>query len=217
MPRSPLSPKSTLAIAVALLLCGSATTALIATNAKAESAPQPRPVMVALAGAPHLHTAIPADEDAGAPPPRTARLQALCSDIPARAAGHLAFLETKLALSGTQKPLFERWQAVRMDRARRMAATCEARVKEGPSRRQAMRDRARPSPVDRLEREETHLKQRLADIGAERPALSALYASLSNTQKADFRPRGGFHRGMMMRRMHGPMDGGPSGAPPPPR
>jgi hypothetical protein len=92
--------------------------------------------------------------------------------------------------------------------------------------------RGRPGPVDRLAREEDLLKKRLADIQAERPALSAFYDSLAPAQKEEFghgdRPRmarrmmmgmmGRPHRGMGPDPMGPrPMEHGPMGeAPPPP-
>ena len=89
--------------------------------------------------------------------------------------------------------------------------------------------------VDRLNNEETMLKQRLADIDAEKPALTAFYGSLSDQQKQEFGHGSMHHMGGpmmmgMMGRPHpgmggpmghgpGPMGGpmGPAGdAPPPP-
>ena len=76
-----------------------------------------------------------------------------------------------------------------------------------------------PSPVERMTREETMLKERLANLDAERPSLEAFYNALSPAQKIAFHPDGmggGMAHPMlrrmmvgMMDRMHGPMDRGP--------
>ena len=122
------------------------------------------------------------------------------------------------ALTAAQTPLFERWKNARLAAARRMKEKCAARM--NPDRRaQAL------TPVERLAREEAMLKARLADIGAERPALLALYGSLTDQQKARF---GDGARRMAMRMMrhvrgHGVMRGmpasgaAPAGSPPPPQ
>ena len=57
----------------------------------------------------------------------------------------------------------------------------------------------RPNVLDRLNREETMLKKRLADIDAEKPTLTAFYDSLSPQQKEEF-GRAAMHR--MAGRMH---------------
>ena len=89
----------------------------------------------------------------------------------------------------------------------------------------------RPGPGERMAHEEDRLKERLADLQTERPALEAFYNALSPTQKMQL-ARGGMEdrgRGGMMMRHHmfadargprGRMDGGPMGerpmGPPPP-
>jgi hypothetical protein len=71
--------------------------------------------------------------------------------------------------------------------------------------------------------EETMLKSRLTDINAERPSLTALYASLNPAQKEEFGQGGmhgmmgmmGHHRGMGPERMgHAPMGNAPQAPPP---
>jgi hypothetical protein len=168
-----------------LFLCAAALAPQIVTHAKAQpSSTQAKPVMMALAGAPGM----------------AERRGAMCGEIGARAAGRLAYLEARLDLSAAQAPLFERWKQVRLARAGRIQDKCETR------RTTAAADR---SPVARLARQEARLKQRLADIGAERPALDALYGHLTDEQKARF-GRGGPRpmRAAMLRR------GGPMGYPP---
>ena len=77
--------------------------------------------------------------------------------------------------------------------------------------------------VARLNMEETMLKRRLADIDAERPSITALYAALTPEQKQEL-GHAGMHgmgeRMGMMGRHHGmgpgPMGHGPMGEMPPP-
>jgi hypothetical protein len=136
----------------------------------------------------------------------------MCSDILAGASGEMAFLEVKLALSGSQKPLFERWKAVRLDAARKHAADCAA----------TMPPDKEPSLLDNAKQEEKMLRTRLDDLHAEMPALEALAGALSDEQKGVLAhgammgpPPGGF-RGMPHKGGCGapPPDGG-HGAPPP--
>ena len=119
----------------------------------------------------------------------------MCQDRKAHAAGELTYLETKLALSDKQRPLFERWKKIKLAEAN--AAECA--VPPPPD--------GEPSLVDQLKQEEKFLHARLDSLKAELPALDAFYASLSDAQKKAFRPAPppGAHRG-------GPMMGrGPAG------
>jgi hypothetical protein len=225
-----------------LALCGAATVALIATNARADQTAR-KPMMIALATqsglAPHTTAAPPSDGGQGAMPMREmgARREQMCHDMYAGKVGELAFLEAKLSLDAKQAPLFDRWKQTSLDIAKQREALCANRQ---PLRTAGERGQ-RSSIVDRLTREEDMLKRRLSDIEAERPALAALYGALTPQQKEEF-GRGGMHgmgrhrmmMGMMdrhpgmMRRggqmdgrmgepMGGPMrDRGPMGAPPEP-
>ena len=185
--------KALLPMVASLLFCAAAIAALIVTNAKAQPSPaQAKPVMMAMAG----------------PPGMAERRAAMCGDIGARAAGRLAYLEARLDLTAAQAPLFARWKQVRLAAAHEMQDKCEARRTAG---------RADRSPVARLAREEARLKQRLADISAERPALDALYTALTSAQREDLRPammgRSMMRHRMFARMMPGPrsMDGSPPG------
>lgn len=130
----------------------------------------------------------------------------MCADGNARAAGEMAYLETKLALSEKQKPLFDRWKAVRLASAKSHAAECAAMLPPD----------APPSGVDRLKMEEKILRARLADVKAELPSFEALYASLTPDQSKVLDGLG--HRGPGPRLMvrHEDRDGGPPDAPMPP-
>jgi len=203
-------------------LCGAATIALVATNARAAQDGR-KPMMIALM-APDM-----ARRTTAAPPPesgsprgamREGGREQICRDVYAGKAGVLAFLEAKLSLDARQAPLFARWKQASLEIAKQNEGDCA-----GPRR-----DLRRPSAVDRMTLEEDLLKKRLADIQAERPSLTALYNALTPAQKEEFsRPRrmpGRFnvmfgmldHPGMQMMRpdaMRGTMHG-PMGPEPPP-
>ena len=207
-----------------LLLCGAATIALVATNARAAQDGR-KPMMIALM-APDM-----ARRTTAAPPPesgsprgvmREGGREQICRDVYAGKAGELAFLEAKLSLDARQAPLFARWKQASLEIAKQNEGDCA-----GPRR-----DLRRPSAVDRMTLEEYLLKKRLADIQAERPSLTALYNALTPAQKEEFshsdarRMPGRFnvmfgmldHPGMQMMRpdaMRGTMHG-PMGPEPPP-
>ena len=228
--------KALLPMIAVLILCGGATIALVATNARAAQDGR-KPMMIALM-APEMTrrtTAAPPTE-AGAsqgvmretgPENRLSREQ-LCRDLYARKAGELAFLEAKLSLDAKQAPLFARWKQASLDIAKQAQNDCSS-----AGRPQLARGH-RPSVVDGMAMEENLLKKRLADIQAERPALTALYNALTPAQKEEL-TRAGMrrmegrmhmmlsmldHPGMGMMRpgtMRGPMtQDGPMGGPPEP-
>lgn len=258
--------KALLPMIASLALCGAATGALIATNASAAGTPK-KPVMVAMLGGSAVGMAAAAAPDM--PPPGAmldappgdmggamagppggkmgerfrAHLGQMCKDMYAHKVGEMAFLETKLALTPAQAPLFAHWKQVNLDIAQKHSGECAARIGKFEQRmadRAAKKDgkdktaaRDRFSPVDRMAREEEMLKTRLASIEAERPALEALYNALTPDQRRELGHGGmGGHpmmRHMMMGMMHrpgmgpmggmpgmGPMGRGPADAPPPP-
>ena len=140
-----------------------------------------------------------------------------CSDFYARAVGGLAYLETRLALTDSQKPLFERWKHVKLSSVRAHADECATMMPRDMD----------ASIIDRLKLHEKKMKARLADLQAEMPSLEALVASLSDEQKHVLerthemfahRMMHGM-RGMMEHRHHGHGDGrdnDDNDAPPPP-
>lgn len=231
--------KTLLPMVASLALCGAATIALVATNARAEQQGARKPVMIALVmPASGQATAAPPAEGGTAPGIRDgalrdgiARREQVCRDLYAGKVGELAFLEAKLSLDAKQAPLFARWKQASLDIAKQHEADCAGKtVRHAGSRGQ------RPSVVDRLTLEEDMLKRRLADIQAERPALAALYGALTPAQKEELgrgdmrrmagrmhmmmgmmdRPRG--NMGFMRRGMgpDGPMGGPTPPEPPPP-
>jgi hypothetical protein len=230
---------------VSLALCGAATTAMVMSSAHA--APEPhKPLMVAAADGPGLQLVANDTSPDGPPPPRdlrqranpadfAARMKQMCNDGYARQTAQLAYLETSLQLTPAERPLFARWKDAKLDIAHRHAADCTQHAGERGVRRDAQRnaqsrtDRTRPGPAERMTREEDRLKQRLADLQTERPALEAFYNALSPAQKMQLARDGREARGRddMMRRHHmfadargprgnmGPMGEGPMGPPPP--
>ena len=211
--------KAFLPLVASLLLCGAATGALVvATSARAQNETH-RPVMLAQntqslpAASPimgRMRRFDPADLAAFHKP--------RCEDGYARAVGRMAYMETRLDLTGPQQSLFSAWRSTRLGIAKRQADAC--------AQRDVSQSGQEISPVDRMARMEDRLKQRIADLDAERPAFAALYNALSPDQRKALTPdrrmmRGemGRHRGMergMMRRQIGPMPmNGEPPAPPP--
>jgi hypothetical protein len=212
-----------------LALCGAATAALVATNARAEQGGR-KPVMIALV-TPDRSGAMAAPRSEGGPDMHEAmaepRREEVCKFLYARKAGELAFLEAKLSLSANQAPLFAHWKQASLDVAKQHQGDCSGRKRPAESRGRQF------SMVDRLALEEDMLKRRLADIEAERPALTALFAALTPAQRQEFsqddmrdmagrmhimlgmmdRPHPGMGPGPMGR---GPMEHGPMGQPPGP-
>jgi hypothetical protein len=217
--------KALLPMVASLALCGAATAALIATNARADQSGR-KPVMLALAGQDS-----PAGGDTAATAPggglrhgmmgdQVARRAQFCKDIFARKAGELAFLEAKLSLTPAQEPLFDNWKQASLGVAKQHSDECAGHERHKPGER--------PSVVDRLNLEETMLKKRLSDLDAQKPSLGAFYDSLTPTQKQEF-GRAAMHRSERMHMMIGMigrprppemgphMGRGPMGdAPPPP-
>jgi hypothetical protein len=211
--------KALLPMIASLALCGAATVALIATNAHAEQTAH-KPMMLSLLGQDG-----PAGGDMAAPNPEggppqdmmkdhAERRAQFCKDMYARKVGEMAFLEAKLSLNPGQQPLFDHWKQASLDIAKQREGDCGSRERHKPGER--------PGLLDRLNREETMLKRRLANIDAEKPTLTAFYESLSAQQKQEFgraamhRMEGRMHMMMgMMGRPH-PGMGGPMGRGPMP-
>src|SRR5438552_1965387 len=120
--------KALLPMLASLALCGAATAALIATNARAEQQSVHKPMMIALAGAtPGKATAAPPAEggqpaglrDGAAQDAMMGqRREQICRDLYAGKVGELAFLEAKLSLDAKQASLFGRWKQASLDIAK---------------------------------------------------------------------------------------------------
>ena len=148
--------KALLPMLASLALCGTATFAVIASNAHAQPE-QKKPMMVALVTpAMAVNSVAPVESGGSARPsghmhmPSPAEIAAhrkqMCQDGYAREAGALAYTEAKLSLSTTQQPLFEHWKQVKLDIAKRRATACASR--ERP------RNAAMPSLLDRMVRKD---------------------------------------------------------------
>ncbi|AKU13183.1 hypothetical protein AzCIB_3290 [Azoarcus sp. CIB] len=88
----------------------------------------------------------------------------------------LATLQTALALKSEQALAWEQFKSVMQDKARRMS-----------DHMQAMRTQERPkTALERMERMESHAKERLASMQDVRKATEALYGGLDATQKTTF-------------------------------
>lgn len=227
--------KALLPMIASLALCGAATGALIATNARAAGTPK-KPMMVAMVTTPGMAMTTAAPMPDGPPPGALmdappgemagppdgkmggrfrAHMAQMCKDMYARKIGELAFLEAKLALTDAQKPAFAHYKQVSLDIAQHHSGECSTRVANFADKAGKKAAADRHSPVARMAREEEMLKARLANLEAERPALEALYNGLTPEQRRELG-----HDGMdghpMMRRMmmgmHRP-GMGPMGAP----
>jgi LTXXQ motif family protein len=180
--------KALIPMLASLALCGAGTLALIASNSLAQASPR-KPVMVALLGADalmaqNLPDASPAS-DMGAAPGFAPNLKQFCDDHYASEVGRMAYLETRLQLSDSAQPLFAHWKDVRLDISKHRAADCNART--------AAPDQDRSDPVNRMSREETMLKARIADLDVERPVFAALYDVLTPEQRTALEPQRAFH------------------------
>jgi hypothetical protein len=222
--------KALIGLALSVLACGG-TAAIIATHAAAQApdqasdqATRPPAQLSQAQPLPPARQLPRMGRGRGAPDPArlAGRREQRCQNAYALAAGRLAYLEARLNLTGAQGPAFNRWRDTRLAAARRRADSCAA-APAGRGGRGA-NDGATPNPAERLARQETRLQQRLADIQAERPALEALYSSLTPEQRQTLArsamgARGGMmgRPGMMMRHggrgrmmlQRGPMGRGP--------
>jgi hypothetical protein len=107
----------------------------------------------------------------------------MCADAYAQTAAHLAYVEAKLDLTEQQRPLFAKLRQVTIDSAAKERAVCLESVPKGAQ------------PPNTLEREahlEKILTAKLQQLQAARPALQALYDSLSPAQREIFDHQGRF-------------------------
>ena len=112
----------------------------------------------------------------------------MCIEHFARSAGKLAYLEAKLQLTADQKPLWDKWEEATAAGSATMKDDCIAGVpaKDTPS-----------TALDRDSRVEKLLTDKLDTLKTARPALEALYQSLSPEQRIAFdRSTKGRHKGM---------------------
>jgi len=103
--------------------------------------------------------------------------QKMCTERYARKAARLAYLEAKLALSEQQRAAWTKWRQTKVDAAEQRRAAC---LQHQPG------EGAKRTALERESRIEKMLSTRLQQLQASRPALQALYDSLSAEQKATF-------------------------------
>ena len=108
--------------------------------------------------------------------------QQMCNDRFAQNAGRVAYIEARLSLTDSQRPLFDGWKQTVMGSAKARESECLAHQRQGGPHEHSI--------LERQARIEEMLQHRLADLTAEQPSLKALYDSLSPQQKLVF-DRGG--------------------------
>jgi hypothetical protein len=118
---------------------------------------------------------------------RAARAKDFCLEHFARSAGRLAYVEAKLRLTADQQPLWDKWQQAVAAGAQQERDDCLASL---PG------DGARLTALDRDDRLQKMLSIKVDSLKAARPALTALYDSLTPDQRAIFdHPRPMGHHG----------------------
>jgi hypothetical protein len=116
-----------------------------------------------------------------------ARMKAMCIKHFARSAGRLAYLEARLQLTADQQPQWDKWRQAVAAGAEKERTDCLADL---PAAGQ------RPTALDRDSHIEKMMATKVATLQAARPALEALYQSLTPEQRLVFdRPMHGRHEG----------------------
>jgi len=103
--------------------------------------------------------------------------QEMCADRFAHDVGRIAYLETRLGLSDSQRPAFETWKSVLLASAKTQKDNCATHTPGAGHP---------PTILDREARQELMLKSRLAALDAELPSLKSLYQILTPEQKTLF-------------------------------
>jgi hypothetical protein len=118
----------------------------------------------------------------------------MCTDHYARRVGEIAYLGAKLDLSDSQRALFENWKSSVLGSAKDGESACLAHAPDMSHP---------PSMLDREARMHAMLEARLAAMDAQKPALEALYQSLSPEQKVELDHMGHHPGGMDGQHGHG--------------
>jgi hypothetical protein len=113
---------------------------------------------------------------------RAAWHQQMCNDRFAQNAGRVAYIEARLSLTDSQRPLFDSWKQTVMGSAKARESECMAHQPQGGPHDHSI--------LARQARMQEMLQHRLSDLTAEQPSLKSLYDSLSPQQKQVF-DRGG--------------------------
>src|ERR1700759_4303721 len=137
--------KALVPMLASLALCGAATAALVATNARAAPTNTRKPVMVALVTPGTMlaqnSPATPGGHEMRMPPDMAAHMKRMCEDRYAREAGRMAYLEARLKLTSAQQPLFARWKDVSLDIAKRRSVDCGQHVTQRDHKERNVVDR----------------------------------------------------------------------------
>jgi hypothetical protein len=110
----------------------------------------------------------------------------MCKERYAHAAGRMAYLQASLGITDAQRGAFEQWRDTVLSAAKSHSDSCLAHQ---PIQGQ-MHD-----ALERNARMEKMLETKLAELKSERPALEALYSSLTPDQKKLFDHEGDHHHG----------------------
>jgi hypothetical protein len=98
-----------------------------------------------------------------------------CKERFARESGFLAYVGAKLELTAPQQPLYDKYRQAMLDSASKQRQFCLDNAGARPSSQTAL---------ERRDRMEKFLTARLDALHATRPALDALYQSLTPSQRA---------------------------------
>ncbi len=104
-------------------------------------------------------------------------MKGMCVERFARSASRIAYLEARLQLTSDQQPLFDKWQQEVAGGAAKERDNCLASI---PAAGQ------KPTFLDRESGIEKMMAAKLATMQASRPALEALYQSLTPEQRVAF-------------------------------
>jgi hypothetical protein len=180
--------KTLLPLFASLILCAGAAGTVAVTGAFAHTAPagDAHPPTLTTPVGPHRDRATMAR-----------RMKEFCADGYARAVGRLAYVETRLALTPAQEPLFDHWKTVKLAAAAARRDSCATPRKPG-----------KHGILERMHHEEARLQNRLSALEKEQPALTSLMAALTPEQRRLF-DHGHNRGGTMMG--HGMMGGGVMG------
>jgi LTXXQ motif family protein len=102
-------------------------------------------------------------------------LQEQCVDRLARRAARRAYVEAKLDLTAEQRPLWDKVQSIAESEQQKERQLCDL-LKPG----------AESTALDRMDRAQQFLSARLDALQSAKPAVQALYQSLTPDQKAVF-------------------------------
>ena len=122
-------------------------------------------------------------------------MKGMCMEHYARSASRIAYLEARLQLTADQKPLWDKWREQVASGAEKERDDCLAGI---PA------DGQKPTFLDRESRFEKMMTAKLATMQASRPALEALYQSLTAEQRVAFdRPMHRHHGDFRHHHRHG--------------